>query len=142
MKKEMLINVSQSEECRIALLEDGVLEELGAIGAAARGGSGSRRVRGGRARFRGEPGPGGGAEDRFDRRPRRAVLAPRRPPAVEQGAPGDGAVRAHPVGGLAPVCSTSDGQSKASKQKEYLEREASDRVEESRQSTRPSPLRQ
>ena len=28
MKKEMLINVSQSEECRIALLEDGVLEEL------------------------------------------------------------------------------------------------------------------
>jgi ribonuclease E len=28
MKKEMLINISQSEECRIALLEDGVLEEL------------------------------------------------------------------------------------------------------------------
>lgn len=28
MKKEMLINVSQSEECRIALLEDGTLEEL------------------------------------------------------------------------------------------------------------------
>ncbi|XZE45834.1 Rne/Rng family ribonuclease [Pirellulaceae bacterium SH467] len=28
MKKEMLINVSQMEECRIALLEDGVLEEL------------------------------------------------------------------------------------------------------------------
>ncbi len=28
MKKEMLINVSQAEECRIALLEDGVLEEL------------------------------------------------------------------------------------------------------------------
>ena len=28
MKKEMLINVSQSEECRIALLEDGQLEEL------------------------------------------------------------------------------------------------------------------
>ena len=28
MKKEMLINVSQSEECRIALLEDGILEEL------------------------------------------------------------------------------------------------------------------
>lgn len=28
MKKEMLINVSQTEECRIALLEDGVLEEL------------------------------------------------------------------------------------------------------------------
>lgn len=28
MKKEMLINVSQSEECRIAILEDGVLEEL------------------------------------------------------------------------------------------------------------------
>jgi len=28
MKKEMLINVSQPEECRIALLEDGVLEEL------------------------------------------------------------------------------------------------------------------
>lgn len=28
MKKEMLINVSQSEECRIAILEDGLLEEL------------------------------------------------------------------------------------------------------------------
>ncbi len=28
MKKEMLINVSQPEECRIAILEDGVLEEL------------------------------------------------------------------------------------------------------------------
>lgn len=28
MKKEMLINVSQAEECRIALLEDGNLEEL------------------------------------------------------------------------------------------------------------------
>ncbi|MFO0881249.1 MAG: Rne/Rng family ribonuclease [Gemmataceae bacterium] len=28
MKKEMLINVKQSEECRIAILEDGVLEEL------------------------------------------------------------------------------------------------------------------
>ncbi len=28
MKKEMLINVSQAEECRIAILEDGVLEEL------------------------------------------------------------------------------------------------------------------
>ena len=28
MKKEMLINVSQSEECRIAIVEDGQLEEL------------------------------------------------------------------------------------------------------------------
>ena len=28
MKQEMLINVSQSEECRIAIIEDGVLEEL------------------------------------------------------------------------------------------------------------------
>src|SRR5580693_2398860 len=28
MKKEMLINVAQAEECRIAILEDGVLEEL------------------------------------------------------------------------------------------------------------------
>ncbi|MFO1063682.1 MAG: Rne/Rng family ribonuclease [Pirellulales bacterium] len=28
MRKEMLINVSQPEECRIAILEDGVLEEL------------------------------------------------------------------------------------------------------------------
>jgi ribonuclease E len=28
MKKEMLINMSQSEECRIAVLENGVLEEL------------------------------------------------------------------------------------------------------------------
>src|SRR6186713_2626582 len=28
MKKEMLINVLQPEECRIAVLEDGVLEEL------------------------------------------------------------------------------------------------------------------
>ena len=28
MKKEMLINVSQPEECRIAILEDDVLEEL------------------------------------------------------------------------------------------------------------------
>src|SRR5271169_3900663 len=28
MKKEMLINVLQPEECRIAILEDGVLEEL------------------------------------------------------------------------------------------------------------------
>src|SRR5205823_13495238 len=28
MKKEMLINVSEGEECRIALLEDGKLEEL------------------------------------------------------------------------------------------------------------------
>lgn len=28
MKKEMLINVLQSEECRIAILEDGILEEL------------------------------------------------------------------------------------------------------------------
>ncbi len=28
MKKEMLINVAQSEECRIAILENGVLEEL------------------------------------------------------------------------------------------------------------------
>ncbi len=28
MKKEMLINVSQPEECRIAIVEDGVLEEL------------------------------------------------------------------------------------------------------------------
>jgi ribonuclease E len=28
MRKEMLINVSQPEECRIAILEDGILEEL------------------------------------------------------------------------------------------------------------------
>ncbi len=28
MKQEMLINVSQPEECRIAVVEDGVLEEL------------------------------------------------------------------------------------------------------------------
>ncbi|MFP6601914.1 MAG: hypothetical protein VB862_05265 [Pirellulaceae bacterium] len=28
MKKEMLINVSQPEECRIAIVEDGQLEEL------------------------------------------------------------------------------------------------------------------
>src|SRR5215204_1424168 len=28
MKQEMLINVSQAEECRIAIVEDGVLEEL------------------------------------------------------------------------------------------------------------------
>src|SRR6476619_2451934 len=28
MKKEMLINVRQPEECRIAIIEDGVLEEL------------------------------------------------------------------------------------------------------------------
>jgi ribonuclease E len=28
MKKEMLINVSQPEECRIAIVEDGILEEL------------------------------------------------------------------------------------------------------------------
>src|SRR5207248_11318980 len=28
MKKDMLINVLQSEECRIAIVEDGVLEEL------------------------------------------------------------------------------------------------------------------
>src|SRR5262245_14341451 len=28
MKKEMLINVAQPEECRIAVVEDGVLEEL------------------------------------------------------------------------------------------------------------------
>src|SRR5438445_9482476 len=28
MKKEMLINVLQPEECRIAILEDGLLEEL------------------------------------------------------------------------------------------------------------------
>src|SRR5438128_3877488 len=28
MKKEMLINVRQPEECRIAIVEDGVLEEL------------------------------------------------------------------------------------------------------------------
>ncbi|MGC3966027.1 MAG: S1 RNA-binding domain-containing protein [Pirellulales bacterium] len=28
MKQEMLINVSQSEECRIAIIEDGLLEEL------------------------------------------------------------------------------------------------------------------
>ena len=28
MKKEMLINVSQPEECRIAIVEDGLLEEL------------------------------------------------------------------------------------------------------------------
>ncbi len=28
MKKEMLINVAQTEECRIAVLEDGQLEEL------------------------------------------------------------------------------------------------------------------
>ena len=28
MKQEMLINVSQPEECRIAIMEDGVLEEL------------------------------------------------------------------------------------------------------------------
>ncbi|HAN99189.1 MAG TPA: ribonuclease E, partial [Planctomycetaceae bacterium] len=28
MKKEVLINVAQSEECRIAIMEDGVLEEL------------------------------------------------------------------------------------------------------------------
>src|SRR5271167_5035363 len=28
MKKEMLINVAQLEECRIAILEDGILEEL------------------------------------------------------------------------------------------------------------------
>ncbi len=28
MKKEMLINVIQPEECRIAIVEDGVLEEL------------------------------------------------------------------------------------------------------------------
>src|SRR5262245_51967224 len=28
MKKEMLINVMQPEECRIAIVEDGILEEL------------------------------------------------------------------------------------------------------------------
>ena len=28
MKQEMLINVSQPEECRIAIVEDSVLEEL------------------------------------------------------------------------------------------------------------------
>ena len=28
MKKEMLINVSQPEECRVTIVEDGVLEEL------------------------------------------------------------------------------------------------------------------
>ncbi len=28
MKQEMLINVSQPEECRIAIVEDGQLEEL------------------------------------------------------------------------------------------------------------------
>ena len=28
MKQEMLINVAQPEECRIAICEDGVLEEL------------------------------------------------------------------------------------------------------------------
>src|SRR3954449_37093 len=28
MKQEMLINVSQPEECRIAIIEDGLLEEL------------------------------------------------------------------------------------------------------------------
>ena len=28
MKKEMLINVSEPEECRIAVIEDGRLEEL------------------------------------------------------------------------------------------------------------------
>ena len=28
MKKEMLINVAQPEECRIAIVEDGSLEEL------------------------------------------------------------------------------------------------------------------
>src|SRR3989337_1395698 len=28
MKQEMLINVAQAEECRIAIVEDGVLEEL------------------------------------------------------------------------------------------------------------------
>ena len=28
MRQEMLINVSQPEECRIAIVEDGVLEEL------------------------------------------------------------------------------------------------------------------
>src|SRR6266446_2936977 len=28
MKQEMLINVAQPEECRIAIVEDGVLEEL------------------------------------------------------------------------------------------------------------------
>src|SRR4029077_16008934 len=28
MKSEMLINVSQPEECRIAIIEDGLLEEL------------------------------------------------------------------------------------------------------------------
>src|SRR6187401_1228320 len=28
MKKEMLINVSQPEECRIGIIEDGILEEL------------------------------------------------------------------------------------------------------------------
>src|SRR5215475_6612681 len=28
MKKEMLINVLQPEECRIAIVEDGILEEL------------------------------------------------------------------------------------------------------------------
>ena len=28
MKQEMLINVTQAEECRIAIIEEGVLEEL------------------------------------------------------------------------------------------------------------------
>src|SRR5215204_4673079 len=28
MKQEMLINVAQAEECRIAIVEDGILEEL------------------------------------------------------------------------------------------------------------------
>ena len=28
MKKEMLINVAQPEECRVSIVEDGVLEEL------------------------------------------------------------------------------------------------------------------
>ena len=28
MKKEMIINVSQQEECRVAIVEDGVLDDL------------------------------------------------------------------------------------------------------------------
>ena len=69
--------------------------------AAGRGGA--RGLRRGRARLRREPRPGGRAQDRRDAptSSRGRALAPRRAPAVEQGAPRRGALRARPVDRLA-----------------------------------------
>ena len=78
MKQEMLINVSQPEECRIAIVEDGVLEEL--YIERTQPGQLRRQYLQGKGRQSGAEHPGG--VRRFRRRPQRLPAHQRRRAAI------------------------------------------------------------